>query len=950
MLLCFGSAFAQPLVQPTDYIICDDDNDGFAWFDLSTKTSEILGTLNPETHIVTYHFTESGASNGEGEMPDELMSGTDPYPVYVRVVAEGLPVDDIMTFNLIVANSPAAVDLHEIVIVEGSFDGIANFDLTSNAADLLGSQTGIDLSYYISMMDAQMQVNAIASASAFTNSINPQPIWVRATNAVSGCSNVFTFNLAVLPDAIVNIPDAAFKAKLVAASPSYQVGSTVNPNSGATLDVFTTIDTNSDGEIQYVEAYQIIFLSLGISDDIVNMQGIEAFTNLEQLYCNNNAITSLDVSMLTSLNYLNCENNQISTISLPNGLTGLSCSDNLISNLDLAPLTSLTTLYAHHNLLTSLDLSNIPGIWIVNAGYNNLTNFTLSDKNDLASLYLGYNQITNVELNNLPHLYQVNVQDNLLTEIDLSDCAYQPSLNNVPGGSAFIIGLNNNLGLTYINLKNGYVNSNIELSTMSFAENVQYICIDEEEDVPTDNWFVNDGSQTSTYCNFTPGGNFNTISGTLLYDLENNGCDASDLPQSFIKMHITNGTEEGYAFTTSTGNYGFFTQDGTFTMTPQIENMSFFNFSPNNANVTFPDNNNNTATENFCVSANGIHNDIEVVIAPIVPARPGFDAIYKVVYKNNGNQVLSGNVTFTYDDSVLDLISASTAPDASAAGSLAWNYSNLNPFESRAVVITLNVNAPTEVPAVNIDDNLAFSATASLSGADESPADNNFDLNQVVVGSFDPNDKKCVEGDVVAPTEIGGYLHYVINFENTGNFIAENIVVEDIINPDQFDISTLQVMHSSHPANARISGNKAEFIFDGINLGIGGHGNILLKVKTRESIIVGESVSNRANIYFDYNYPIETNNATTAFVALGIGNNEIGAVEVYPNPVREILNIKMATNIKSVEIFDIQGRLLQTKIFDKQTAVIDMADKDTGVYFLRITSENGVHTEKIIKK
>ena len=134
------------------------------------------------------------------------------------------------------------------------------------------------------------------------------------------------------------------------------------------------------------------------------------------------------------------------------------------------------------------------------------------------------------------------------------------------------------------------------------------------------------------------GGDYNTITGNLKFDSDNNGCDVNDLAQPNIRVNLNDGTNTGASFTSNTGNYAFFTQTGSFVITPEIENPTFFNFTPTTVTIPFADSNNNTATQDFCISANGVHPDLEVVLAPITPARPGFDATYKLVYKNKGNQ------------------------------------------------------------------------------------------------------------------------------------------------------------------------------------------------------------------------------------------------------------------------------------------------------------------------
>ena len=73
-------------------------------------------------------------------------------------------------------------------------------------------------------------------------------------------------------------------------------------------------------------------------------------------------------------------------------------------------------------------------------------------------------------------------------------------------------------------------------------------------------------------------------------------------------------------------------------------------------------------------------------------------------------------------------------------------------------------------------------------------------------------------------------------------------------------------------------------------------------------------------------------------------------ISVYPNPTSGIVTIEGKSNLKSIQLFDVQGRLLQTKLQNDVNASIDISDKSNGIYFLKITSETGIKVEKIIKK
>lgn len=474
-----------------------------------------------------------------------------------------------------------------------------------------------------------------------------------------------------------------------------------------------------------------------------------------------------------------------------------------------------------------------------------------------------------------------------------------------------------------------------------------YVCLDEGE---IGNLSIAQNSLVSTYCSFTLGGNYNTIAGALTYDSDANGCSASDLAQQNIKIAINDGTQTGSAISNGSGNYSFYTQGGVFTLTPQFEN-SWFIATPATQTVTFADNNNNTATQNFCISPNGVHPDVEAIIVPVDGARPGFDSRYKIVYKNKGNQTLSGAITLTYDDTVLDYVSAMPAYTTSVTGNLTWNYANLLPFESRTVNVTFNLNGPMETPPVNNGDFLEYTVAITPAAGDETPADNTFTFNQEVVGSFDPNDITCLEGETVHPDKIGQYLHYNINFENTGTAPATFIVVKDMINTQQFDVSTLQVLSASHNVETRVTGNKVEFIFDDINLGAEGKGNVVFKIKTLPTVAVNSTVTQKADIFFDYNWPIETNDANTTFTILSRGDFATdSSVRIYPNPAKDVVTVAGSAELKSIQLYDVQGRLLQSVAASGLQSSVNVSSLPKGVYFVKAFTEKGTKLEKIIKE
>ena len=771
----------------------------------------------------------------------------------------------------------------------------------------------------------------------------------------------FVFFTVYLQAQIVTIPDNNFRNKLLTYTPA--------------------IDTNADGQIQVSEALVVTTLNVS-SRSISNATGISAFANLQTLDISSNLLTTLDVTPLIHLTSLNCSGNQLTNLNVSTltNLTGLACFNNHLTTLDVTPLTYLTSLSCFQNQLTaldvstlinltsldcpnnfinSLDISTLTNLVFLRCSQNNLTSLNIPDLANLETLFCSFNQLTTLELHNLPSLHDFDCSGNQLASLDLSHLV---TYNN--GG--FELGFYANPNLVYVNLKSdSLLASNAFFMYSDSCPALRYICANEntiayvinklQQNDSGENTTISSNIQVNSYCSFVPTGNHNTITANVKFDANNNGCDINDILANNVKILISDGTNTGAAFTNTIGNANFYTQAGNFVITPNFEN-SFFTVSPTSTTINFANSNNNSQTQNFCITPLGIHNDLEIVIIPTSPANPGFNASYRLVYKNKGNQIQSGSINLNFNDAVLDFVSANPMTTSQSINNLNWDFTNLNPFESRTIHFVLNVNSPMETPPVNINDLLSFTATISPIQNDETPEDNVSTLRQTVIGSLDPNDKTCVEGNTITPDKVGDYLHYVIRFQNSGTAAAQNIVVKDIIDTTKFDINTLQLTSSSHPNVARITGNKVEFIFENINLPAevnnepGSHGYVAFKIKTKSNLVLGNTIQNTANIYFDYNFPIVTNTTSTIVAVLNVTNFEINSVSIAPIPVVDLLQIKALENITRVQLFDIQGRLLQTQLADSTTTTLDFSGKSKGVYLVKVQTEKGIKVQKVIKE
>jgi len=650
---------------------------------------------------------------------------------------------------------------------------------------------------------------------------------------------------------------------------------------------YVKIDANSNNEIEVSEALNISYLNL-IECGITSLEGIQYFANLENILFGHNPIASVGTVLDNLVN-----------------LKHITCRYTAISHLNLEP----------HPILEGLSAS----------GMANLTSIDLSG------------------MHNLKYLYLDNC--NSLISVDVSDCYNMIEMS-----------VSNCRNLQALNIKNG-IN---EDCNFGYCDNLRYICCDDVQlsyVTGRVSYDAADDCEVNTYCSLNPGGLFYVIKGNEKFDIDRNGCTVTDPSYRNLKFTLRNmPTTPTYDtfFGDANGVHTFGVGAGTHILTPVLENPTYFIISPSSVTVNFPATS-SPAIRDFCIQPNGVHPDLEIVMLPIEHAIPGFTSNYKIVYKNNGNQIQSGNINLAFDDNVLDFVGANPTTLTQNTNSLIWSFSNLLPFESREILLVLNVNSPMDTPAVNGGDLLDYTVTITdIALSDDTPINNTFQLEQTVVNSFDPNDKTCLEGTTISTAEVGEYVHYMIRFENTGTFPAKNIIIVDNIDTTKFSIGTLVPLSGSHPFMTRLKGDKLEFVFENINLPFDdayNDGYVAFKIKTKSTLVAGNTFSNKASIYFDYNFPIVTNTATTVIQTLANPDFEFyNHFILAPNPVEDVLTIhkKSSVEITSLSIYNTLGQLVLTII--EPNSVIDVSNLKSGNYYVKVMSALGSSSAKFIKK
>lgn len=239
----------------------------------------------------------------------------------------------------------------------------------------------------------------------FTPTVS-ENIEIEIFNSGNGDSEILVDNVSVVDVATLGpqytlIPDLNFEKKLIA----------LGHDSGT-----------PDGKVLTDKINKITILNVS-SSSITNLTGIQDFVSLKTLYCNQNGLTSLDITKNIALTTLDCQVNQLTTIDVSKNLTltFLNCNSNKLNSLNLSKNVNLTSLACSFNQLTMLDISKNVDLKTLICMNNKLSTLELSINVDLNQIYCSANQLTTLDISKNVALKEFFCNSNKLTSLNLKN-------------------------------------------------------------------------------------------------------------------------------------------------------------------------------------------------------------------------------------------------------------------------------------------------------------------------------------------------------------------------------------------------------------------------------------------------------------------------------------------------------------------------------------------------
>jgi len=197
-----------PSTDPADIELCDYDNPGdqIEVFDITINEVYIInGELG--VSVAYYESLENAITETTPIIDPDVYTNIElgQQTIYVRVTNDTTGCFTIVTFDIIVNPLPDISAVGDVIACEVNTDGFYDFDLDDVSSELLGSQdpNNFTVTYYETQQDADNGENALISP--YTNTTNPQQLFVSITNNLTGCNiSGDSFNIEVQEAAVAN--------------------------------------------------------------------------------------------------------------------------------------------------------------------------------------------------------------------------------------------------------------------------------------------------------------------------------------------------------------------------------------------------------------------------------------------------------------------------------------------------------------------------------------------------------------------------------------------------------------------------------------------------------------------------------------------------------------------------------------------------------------------------
>ncbi|MBN8683886.1 MAG: hypothetical protein J0L99_14685 [Chitinophagales bacterium] len=449
--------------------------------------------------------------------------------------------------------------------------------------------------------------------------------------------------------------------------------------------------------------------------------------------------------------------------------------------------------------------------------------------------------------------------------------------------------------------------------------------------------------------------------GTVYLDENNNGVfDSNELPLSGMTVAMKSPNSNAPYWTGSSDGFGRYAVLGSSGQADTLALQLNFGY-PALVNPPFYLVSNTTAPRDFGVYFPAIVEDLAAFGAYFSRPVPGFPINISLQVKNLGTRSGGGQLGVKLSPD-FQFSGASVAPAQVFADSLVWDIAALKVFGIEYLKLSGTLQA-----AATLGEPFETGIRILVAGSDADLSNNYYLLRDTIVGAYDPNEKRVhpAAGLSAAEIEAGVPLEYTIHFQNVGSFPATRVRITDQLDPELAPES-LQLLGASHPVSAfrLLPGGNLEIIFEDIVLpdsssdAAGSQGFVQFSIQRKKVFDPYYFIRNTANIYFDFNAPIQTNTVWTPLrkVATGLNDarseNRLQALHLSPNPSEALVQISAEglSGQGRVQVADFYGKIwLELPVLElDKPFVLDLSALPAGAYGVQLFNARHRRQGKLI--
>lgn len=445
------------------------------------------------------------------------------------------------------------------------------------------------------------------------------------------------------------------------------------------------------------------------------------------------------------------------------------------------------------------------------------------------------------------------------------------------------------------------------------------------------------------------------VCGYVYYDLDQNGSKGPDdigLAHHLVKIEPYN----NFVFTTNAdGYFQTYIVDGAYDIS-YVDNPDWSELNDTIYSLTTDI----TEGVDYCGNDFGLipqcfNPDLEVQMSAGA-FRRGLRNELVVIVSNRGvadaeNTVLTVNLS----SNVVLVDDQSTSSSFGAENIYTFDLGSIAPFKDTILSLLDSVSIGTQ-----LGDVVDLTVSVATSSVDCSASNDEVYLQDMVVGSIDPNEKYILNGGG-NPFEslftLGDTLFYKIAFQNVGTHPAQRVVLIDSLS-DFLDWRSVRLINSSHPMNFVQEGNVLKWYNENIQLVDSttneeeSHGYVVFQVSAISQLAPYSLINNVAQIQFDYNAFIVTNNVEAT--SLPRRWKENAEVVIFPNPTMKTAQVllidpvtKNRREISKIEVYNFNGLLVFDDVNLNSTEGTIGNNLAAGVYLVRLydTFGRSFHTK-----